>query len=55
MIGVFMAMALLQKETVISLSLCSVFWKQLVQQPADGADLAGFDDAVRSPPHTIDG
>ena len=54
MIGVFMAMALLQKETVISLSLCSVFWKQLVQQPADGADLAGFDDAVRSSPHESD-
>ena len=46
MIGVFMAMALLQKETVISLSLCSVFWKQLVQQQADDSDLAAFDEMV---------
>ena len=29
MLGVLMAMSLLQKETVVSLSLCSVFWKQL--------------------------
>jgi E3 ubiquitin-protein ligase HERC2 len=48
MLGVLMAMALLQKETVVSLSLCSVFWKQLVQQPAESGDLAGFDEAVCS-------
>jgi len=48
MLGVLMAMSLLQKETVVSLSLCSVFWKQLVQQPADAQDLAGFDEAVCS-------
>jgi len=48
MLGVLMAMSLLQKETVVSLSLCSVFWKQLVQQVADSTDLAGFDEAVCS-------
>jgi len=47
-LGVLMAMSLLQKETTISLSLCSVVWKQLVQQAADTSDLAGFDEMVNN-------
>jgi len=45
-LGHLAAIALLEKETVLSLNLCSVIWKQLVQQPADASDLAGFDEAV---------
>ena len=41
-----MAIALLQKETVLSLNLCSAFWKQLVQQDLDASDLAAFDEMV---------
>ena len=43
-LGMLFAMALLQKETVLSLNLCSVVWKQLVQSPRDASDLAGFDE-----------
>ena len=42
-----MALAILQQETVLSLNLCSVVWKALAQERADGADLAGFDEAVQ--------
>jgi len=45
-IGQLAAIALLEKEAVLSLNLCSVFWKQLVQQQPDASDLAAFDDAV---------
>jgi len=45
-IGVLMGIALLQKETVLGLNLCSVIWKQLVQQVADATDLAAFDEMV---------
>jgi len=45
-LGQLTAIALLQKETVLSLNLCSVVWKQLVQQPAYKSDLAGFDEMV---------
>ena len=46
-VGVLMALAILQQETVLSLNLCSVVWKALAQERADGADLAGFDEAVQ--------
>ena len=45
-IGQLAAIALLETETVLSLNVCSVFWKQLVQQQPDASDLAAFDDAV---------
>ena len=45
-LGQLTAIALLQKETILSLSLCSVIWKQLVQQANDASDLAGFDEMV---------
>ena len=45
-LGTLFAIALLQKETVLSLNICSVFWKQLVQQQADDSDLAAFDEMV---------
>ena len=32
--------------SVLSLNLCSVIWKQLVQQASDATDLAGFDEMV---------
>lgn len=48
-IGVLMAISLLQKETVLGIDLCSVVWKQLVQQAAEGADLAAFDESCASP------
>ena len=43
-IGVLMGISLLQKETVLGINLCSVIWKQLVQQDADASDLAAFDE-----------
>ena len=52
-VGQLTAIALLQKETVLSLNLCSVVWKQLVQQPTDAADLAGFDQMVNQSLHKI--
>lgn len=46
LVGMMFAFALMQKETVLTLSLCSVVWKQLVQEPLDTQDLAGFDESV---------
>ena len=45
-VGVLIALALLQKETALSMSLCSVFWKVLVQQPLESSDLAAYDEMV---------
>ena len=45
-LGVLIAICLLQKETVLSLNLCSVLWKQLVQQPRTATDLEAFDERV---------
>ena len=43
-IGVLMGISLLQKETVLGINVCSVVWKQLVQQMAEATDLAAFDE-----------
>ena len=53
-VGVLMAIALLQKETVLGLNLCSVVWKQLVQQTADASDLAAFDEMVNQSLYKIE-
>jgi len=45
-IGVLMGISLLQKDTVLGINLCSVFWKQLVQEIANDSDLASFDEMV---------
>jgi len=45
-LGVLMGISLLQKDTVLGINLCSVFWKQLVQELADATDLAAFDEMV---------
>ena len=52
-LGQLTAIALLQKETVLSLNLCSVVWKQLVQETADASDLAAFDQMVCQSLHKI--
>ena len=52
-LGQLTAIALLQKETVLSLNLCSVVWKQLVQQQSDESDLAAFDQMVCQSLHKI--
>ena len=43
-LGALCGMALLQQDTVLSLNLCSVVWKQLVQSAPDHTDLAGYDE-----------
>jgi E3 ubiquitin-protein ligase HERC2 len=45
-LGMVLGFALLQKETVVTLSLCSVVWKQLVHEPLDVHDLTGFDEMM---------
>jgi len=45
-LGMLIAFSLMQKETALSLSICSVMWKHLTQQPLDESDLAAFDEMV---------
>jgi E3 ubiquitin-protein ligase HERC2 len=53
-LGMVLGFALLQKETAVTLSLCSVVWKQLVHEPLDVHDLAGFDEMMAQSLHKLD-